>query len=125
MFYGEFDNANDVFNNFNVAEEDRRGKVIIFAAYDCADYEGHANVVFVENGKLYMVTGSHCSCFGLEDCWEPEEMPIVALKKIALDGNLFNAGVDEFKEILDRFETNDCNEMEPLELQVYLTLNYG
>lgn len=123
MFYGEFTNATDVFNSFQV--EDHQGKVIIFAAYDCQDYEGYAKVVFVENGKLYMVSGSHCSCYGLEDQWDPEEMPIVALKKIALDGDYFQEGVDEFRDLLDRFEYHGCSEMKPLELQVFLTLTYG
>ena len=53
---------------------------IIYAEYDNADYDGHADVLFYDNGKFWYVTGSHCSCYGLEDQWSPEEYSIEALK---------------------------------------------
>jgi hypothetical protein len=46
---------------------------ILFAWYDRADYSGAALVVFERDGKLYQVNGGHCSCYGLEGQWEPEE----------------------------------------------------
>jgi len=36
-------------------------------------------VLFKRGGKLYDVNGSHCSCFGLEDQWLPEETTVAAL----------------------------------------------
>lgn len=45
----------------------------IWAWYDNGGYDGQAIVVFYENDKFYYVTGGHCSCYGLEDQWEPEE----------------------------------------------------
>lgn len=45
----------------------------LVARYDQEYYEGQAFVLFRKDGKLYEVHGSHCSCNGLEDCWEPEE----------------------------------------------------
>jgi len=44
-----------------------------YAEYDCPSYSGYAVVVFERDGKLFEVHGSHCSCFGLEDQWGPEE----------------------------------------------------
>lgn len=53
---------------------------IIVAAYEYEDYSGDAFVLFVRDGKLWEVHGSHCSCYGLEDQWAPEETNIDALK---------------------------------------------
>jgi hypothetical protein len=47
---------------------------ILLAYYDYEDYSGSAFVLFKKDGKLYEVNGSHCSCYGLEECgWDPEE----------------------------------------------------
>jgi hypothetical protein len=42
-------------------------------------YSGSAFGLFVMDGKLYEVHGGHCSCYGLEDQWEPEETTWEAL----------------------------------------------
>ena len=52
---------------------------LLFASYGGGSYEGDATVVFRKDGKLYEVSGSHCSCYGLEGQWEPEETSIAAL----------------------------------------------
>lgn len=44
---------------------------ILFANYCCEGYEGDARILFQRNGVLYEVEGSHCSCMGLEDQWNP------------------------------------------------------
>lgn len=36
-------------------------------------------VVFRKEDKLYEVHGSHCSCYGLEGQWSPEETSFEAL----------------------------------------------
>ena len=52
---------------------------VLWADYWQEFYEGTAFVVFTSGGMLYEVHGSHCSCYGLEDQWEPEETTIEAL----------------------------------------------
>lgn len=49
------------------------------AYYDVHEYEGKAFVLFEEGGKLYEVHGHHCSCYGLEEQWSPEETSVEAL----------------------------------------------
>src|SRR5574343_324534 len=44
---------------------------ILFASYTYQNYEGNAFVLFEQDGELYEVNGSHCSCFGLETQWNP------------------------------------------------------
>lgn len=88
-YFGSFHDREDMAGCFQVAKRDwDDGKYylvepipdsfptedeIIFASYGGRDYEGHALVLFEHDGKLYEVHGSHCSCFGLEDQWKPEE----------------------------------------------------
>lgn len=79
VYFGEFNSESDVFGNFCVSEEQSKGVEILYAHYDCPPYEGYATVIFRKDGKLYEVNGSHCSCMGLEDQWEPEETSVVAL----------------------------------------------
>lgn len=59
---------------------------ILFAAYGQPCYEGYALVIFKKDGKLYEVNGAHCSCYGLEGQWKPEETSWAALKMRKLDG---------------------------------------
>jgi hypothetical protein len=53
---------------------------IIIADYTYEDYSGAAFVLYEQDGKLFEVNGSHCSCHGLEGQWDPEETSIGALK---------------------------------------------
>ena len=55
-------------------------KKILFASYGYANYLGDAWVLFEQDGKLYEVHGSHCSCYGLEGQFQPEETELKALE---------------------------------------------
>jgi len=54
---------------------------VLFAAYTYEDYSGDAFVLLQKEGKLFEVNGGHCSCYGLEGQWEPEETTKEALLK--------------------------------------------
>lgn len=76
LFKGLFDNWEDVLEAFSVATGSHVEHVVpLFARYEYEDYSGNATVIYVENGNLYHVEGSHCSCNGLEDQFDPEEIP--------------------------------------------------
>ena len=49
---------------------------LIVAWYRNEDYHGQAIVVYrdARDGKVYENHGSHCSCYGLEGQWQPEEV---------------------------------------------------
>ncbi len=54
---------------------------VLFASYGQEQaYSGEAKVLFVRDGVLYEVVGSHCSCMGLEDQWEPAPVTWAALR---------------------------------------------
>ena len=83
---------------------------VIYAIYSYGCYEGDAFVLFKRDGKLYEVNAGHCSCYGLERQWEPEETSIEELRHRMDKGQLgrnYYDGDDfagELKQILDKLE---------------------
>jgi hypothetical protein len=58
--------------DFQIDDAALEGVEVLVASYTYEDYSGSAYVLFEKNGHLFEVHGSHCSCYGLEDQWEPE-----------------------------------------------------
>lgn len=86
IYLGNWSDKKDVENNFGVKLNDRVH--IIVACYEYGDYEGYAFVLYKEGRKLYEVHGSHCSCYGLEDQWDPEETTLKEIRHRVKEGNL-------------------------------------
>lgn len=82
-------------NEMKTALEKWESVNILFASYNNESYSGDAFVLIEKNGKLYEVNGSHCSCYGLEGQWEPEETNLEALKHRLIEGKM---GVDSYSE---------------------------
>lgn len=79
----------------------------IYGYYSYEDYSGEAFVLFEKGGKLYEVNGSHCSCYGLEGQWQPEETLIAAIEKRLVDAYGFYQGNrDEIRDSLKRYNKN-------------------
>lgn len=57
----------------NILELNPEPDQVFLAAYGGGGYDGDALVAFRIGDKYYTVEGSHCSCYGLEDQWSPEE----------------------------------------------------
>ena len=100
MYFGNFGDKHDVCREFGIPDFEG---TVVFAAYDTPDYDGYAEVIFVHKGKFYMAHGSHCSCYGLEDQWDPIEMPIDGLRKIIGQGTgMLSHYEKEFESSLDQ-----------------------
>lgn len=86
-------------------ENQWKGINILFASYGYANYSGDAWVLFEQCGKLYEVNGSHCSCYGLEGQWTPEEIVLEELENRLLKGSFGedNWSDNNFKEQLCDF----------------------
>lgn len=70
-----FDNWQDVVRAFEAPpEEYEEPNHVLCAHYDLSEpYCGAAVVAYQRGDKFYVVTGSHCSCYGLEESgWEPD-----------------------------------------------------
>jgi hypothetical protein len=75
IYDGEFENWDDVMSSFDVDKKDRfKPEIVYKACYDRDGYEGSATVAYRKNKKYYLVKASHCSCYGLEGQWDPEEI---------------------------------------------------
>lgn len=55
---------------------------ILVAQEEYEQYEGYAFYLLreKETGKLFEVNGGHCSCYGFEGQFEPEETSVEAMK---------------------------------------------
>lgn len=125
MYYGEFNCWEDVSSQFSINETDQ-DKVVLFAAYDVPNYEGYAMVIYIQNGKFYIVEGSHCSCYGLENEWTPDEMPLEALLRMADSGlGMLNKYNLEFKKSIRFIQELDLKNINPSDIQLVLKLALG
>ena len=94
-------NKTEICAEFEIEDFDG---IVIAGETEYADYEGAAAIVFVNDGKLYFQSGSHCSCFGFEGQWSPEETSVDALKHIASNGYGIEAKIaGETIKILETF----------------------
>ena len=92
VFLENFGNEQDVIDSFQIDQNELNGAFILLAWYGYGDYDGSAFVLFERNGKLYEVNGGHCSCYGLEDQWSPEETTADVLVHRIKNGNLGTDG---------------------------------
>lgn len=108
MYFGIFESKQDIAYQFQIDLASIEDCNILYASYDCESYEGSALVIFSKGDKLYEVSGSHCSCMGLEDQWSPEETSLEALR-------MRNYTVGDTQESLDKFLMGFIFEKEVLE----------
>lgn len=83
---------------------------VIYAEYDRPGYEGYANVIYRNGDRFYWAHGSHCSCYGLEGQWDPEEYDARTLTYILRRGRhwrLDDRGVDIQDHIIAAIEAYD------------------
>jgi len=127
MYYGEFDDKDDVFREFQVSAQDQRGVHIIMASYECESYDGQAMVIFIRDGKFWLVTGGHCSCYGLEDQWSPEQLTVEELRHYGekSQGGYFQGLNAEMLKIVDKVERMDMAGKTDADIEFYLKLALG
>lgn len=71
----------EIARQFSIPLDELKDKHFLYAhySYPYDDYTAEAYLLFIENDKLYEVDAGHCSCYGLEGQFEPEEVPIEVL----------------------------------------------
>jgi hypothetical protein len=77
IYHGAFDCWADVMSAFAV--EFPEPDEVLLAHYNIDGYEGSAAVLYCNRGTYFYVSGSHCSCYGLEGQWAPEEYTLDTL----------------------------------------------
>lgn len=78
-FFELFENTTSLKKEFDISDKELEGVRILVAVYEYGNWEGAAFVLFERDGKLYEVHAAHCSCYGLEGQWAPEETTHAAL----------------------------------------------
>ncbi|QQK88047.1 hypothetical protein [Providencia phage PSTRCR_127] len=82
VFLELFQSKYDICSEFNIPEETLDNVTIVLAFYEYENYSGDATVVYRdENGIFWHVEGGHCSCYGLEDQWDPVEIGDIEIFK--------------------------------------------
>lgn len=68
---------------------------ILIACYEYESYSGSCFVLFQTADKLYLVSGGHCSCNGLEGQWDPSPTTWEALAKWNFDHHVYSTEAEE------------------------------
>lgn len=100
MYLNNWDSEEEMKKDFEITAADLEGAEVLLASYGTPSYEGYAFVLFERAGKLYEVNGSHCSCYGLEGQWIPEETRKEALLERMDKGTLGNGEEGPFADEL-------------------------
>ena len=113
VYDGDFESWADVCRYFeeDVAEPDE----VLLAMYDMDGYEGSADVIYRNGDRYYWAHGSHCSCYGLEGQFDPEEYSAELLVAALRRGNHFYWAGDHAdalcNQIVDRVLAGGCYEV--------------
>jgi len=95
----------DVAGWFGIDIQELEGAKILYGYYSYEDYSGEAFVLFEKDKKLYEVNGSHCSCYGLEGQWQPEETLVEAVeKRLGNAYGFYQGNKTEIQEALDKWK---------------------
>lgn len=78
MYRDGFADWEDVQDAYEMQEPEP--EQVILAAYDVGSYEGSSEVIYRNGEDYFVVSGGHCSCYGLEGQWEPEKYDLATLK---------------------------------------------
>lgn len=125
MYSGYFSDAEDVFNSFCVPSEEQEGVRILFADYEQQDYDGTAFVFFLRRGKFYVVHGSHCSCYGLEEQWDPEEITIGEIRHFGENSSSSYWQNGAILKAVDRVAHLNLETLSDETIQLYMILAMG
>lgn len=80
IYLGLFKSRENVLDEYRVPASSKFATAeILLAYYNYEDYSGNSFVLLRQDGKLFEVNSSHCSCNGLEDQFYPEETTVAAL----------------------------------------------
>lgn len=65
-----FDTLDDVLSSYQISDI---GGLPLYMHYDGDSYEGYSKCWVDRGGQLMYNRAGHCSCYGLEGSWDPEE----------------------------------------------------
>lgn len=84
--YMGFDGLDDLIHQFEIKNPLDERLEILIAAYDQSNWTGTAVVIYRIGKEYYLVEGSHCSCYGLEHQWVPQEITLEYIQHRTKEG---------------------------------------
>lgn len=106
VYLGLFTGIDSILAQFQILPREVKELDILLAYYNYEEYSGTAYVLFKKDGKYFEVQGSHCSCYGLENQWEPLEVTLESLLHRIHRGTL---GVDPYYDNANTFKDELLN----------------
>jgi hypothetical protein len=76
---------------------------VIAAEYVDEDYSGDVFVLLKSGDEYYEINGGHCSCYGLEDQWDPQLTTEEALRHRVEKGSSYGAFHDCIPDMKNHF----------------------
>ena len=111
---GDWENGSvdDVLSGYGISREDMDGMEVLFAYYSYEDYSGYSFVLLrdAQSGELFEVNASHCSCYGLEDQWEPEPVTLEELIHRVRHGSV--AGLSKEEDLGALLALSEASELD-------------
>ncbi len=98
-----------ILKEFSAPASALDGATVLYAKYECECYEGQAEVIYEKDGELFEVSGSHCSCYGLENQWEPMRIVVGALRMRPQWRELASDLIDEIEAYMGKIQSSGCN----------------
>lgn len=125
--YNGFSDKQDIIYQFDVKDPTvLQDATILMAIYETEWYQGDAFVLYIEDGKLYEVNGGHCSCYGLEDQWNPDEVLLEELVKNRFVDTYRFQSIPNIRQTLEEIigvDKSDTAPYEPVDSITDLELN--
>jgi len=104
-YMNNFENQQDIENEFGLEAGSLDDCDILLADYTHECYSGSAFVLYRQDGKLYEVHGSHCSCYGLETQFDPELTSVEALEHYLKEGEYsYKEYAEQLQDIITRLK---------------------
>jgi len=99
IYHGNWTDIEDMCRDFSISKSDLKGFRVMYAVYETPGYEGTAWVLLKKGNEYYEVNASHCSCYGLENQWSPEETTLKTLGQRGFYGSTdIQAYIKELQE---------------------------
>ena len=94
IYMHDFASNADITREFSIPLTTLDGCEVLLAYYHVGSWgcDSSAFVLYKKDGALFEVNASHCSCYGLENQWEPEGTTVEALAHRASHGSLGSVG---------------------------------
>jgi hypothetical protein len=122
--YSQEDLRNHIITSYEAKPEELEGFTFLIAYESVGSWGCDSSSFFLleKDGKLYENHGSHCSCYGFEGQWKPEETTIEYLisDKFYLSCGGYDDSSEQNKESVKNYLIELANTNKPIEKPIIM-----